>query len=228
MSQNSSSLSSSTTSSWPEDSTPSGGSFGSTPSTTSLTNTYPNLASSDVLLSDKSVEKGFLNKHSSEIKNESLVEVLEYNSYNKDACFYCGRLVSKASQHMILCHETEPEVAQILSLSPLSEQRRDAFRAIQQKGNLRYDRFLKETESGDLVACIYCQCLYARTQLRAHVEQCCVLKKNKEVRRTPDVVNEQAGNIGEYEKDVQLYRQNLCGHLFNFTGNISSRISRKS
>ncbi|XP_068746319.1 uncharacterized protein [Montipora capricornis] len=107
----------------------------------------------------------------------------------KQACFYCGVLVSKIARHYELKHMTEKEVAIALSFNKGSPSRKKHLEKLRLLGNYHHNLTVMETGKGELIVyrrptsgkgcnpsdflpCNFCLGFIKRQELWKHVKSC--------------------------------------------------------
>ncbi|XP_068694511.1 uncharacterized protein [Montipora foliosa] len=118
-------------------------------------------------------------------KNESNTRVYD----KRQACFYCGVLVSKIARHYELKHKTERDVAIALSFNKRSPTRKKHLEKLRLLGNYHHNLNVLETGKGELIVfrrptsgkecspsdflpCNYCLGFIRRQELWKHVKLC--------------------------------------------------------
>ena len=107
----------------------------------------------------------------------------------KQACFYCGVLVSKIARHYELKHMAEKEVAIALSFNKGSPSRKKHLEKLRLLGNYHHNLTVMETGKGELIVyrrptsgkgcnpsdflpCNFCLGFIKRQELWKHVKSC--------------------------------------------------------
>ena len=109
-------------------------------------------------------------------------------SYSKfQACYYCGKLVSKVSKHLPAHHSKEPEVKEIMDLPTGSKDKRQKLKLITNWGNHNHNKKVLKKGKGDIIVAkrpteavsfhhwYPCTCCFAwinRSELWRHVNKC--------------------------------------------------------
>ncbi|KAJ8379773.1 hypothetical protein SKAU_G00005510 [Synaphobranchus kaupii] len=110
----------------------------------------------------------------------------------KNFCFVCGKPQLKLARHFKVHEKMNAEIAQVLSLKPASNKRKQLLEQLRNRGNfihnnkvlaagtgsLKVKRRPKEGKSLTYQCCLYCKGQYKRSELWRHMKRCPSRKGN--------------------------------------------------
>ncbi|XP_038073460.1 uncharacterized protein LOC119741677 isoform X2 [Patiria miniata] len=116
--------------------------------------------------------------------------------YNKrQACFFCSKLVTKISKHLLHAHKDEEEVKRIASMEVKTTERAKAFELLRNRGNYYHNKMVKELKQGELIMvrrpsddgsdstdygpCPDCLGFYRISDFRKHMKYYCIAKESE-------------------------------------------------
>ena len=150
---------------------------------TSLTATSSTFASSTATsLSGESIEVP-----TTEERSEPFIQTFKSIHNKKHACFFCGKLFLKISRHALLCHKSEPDIIQILLMTPNTQQRKDALAKIRNKGDYKHNIGVLRNKKGMIIPkvrpkavknfseylpCIFCHAMFTEKDMINHTKRC--------------------------------------------------------
>lgn len=141
------------------------------------------------------------------------------NAYGRcHCCFFCNKMQTKLSKHVERCHADEIDVARLLAMKKGSEERKNAFQLLPNKGNYYHNKRVFASDYGeiipvrrpsnpcdahDFVPCPSCLGYFPREELRKHVVHSCIGRDLKSLRPTSFEIRMQSDIVSE------IYSQNL-------------------